>query len=90
MPVVKIPSPMRQFAGGRDSIDAQGSTVAEVLQSVTEQFPDLKDRVYEADGEVRRFLNLYVNEEDVRFLDELATKVEPGDVVDIIANVAGG
>jgi molybdopterin converting factor small subunit len=89
MPLVRIPTPLRPHAGGLDSVEAAGSTVGEVLGGVFEAHPALKERIF--DGlELRRFVNVYVNNEDIRYLDDLDTKVEPKDEVSIIPAVAGG
>ena len=89
MPVVRIPTPLRPHAGGQDSVEATGSTVGEVLGQVFEQHPGLKERIFDG-AELRRFVNVYVNNEDIRYLDDLDTKVEAKDEVSIIPAVAGG
>jgi sulfur-carrier protein len=89
MPQVRIPTPLRPHASGRDVVEASGSTVGEVLAHLGEQFPALRDRIFEA-GELRRFVNVYVNNEDIRYLDDLATAVADKDEVSIIPAVAGG
>jgi molybdopterin synthase sulfur carrier subunit len=89
MPVVKIPTPLRPQSAGLDSVEAAGSTVGEVLGQVFEQHPALKERIFDG-TELRRFVNVYVNNEDIRYLDDLETKVEPKDEVSIIPAVAGG
>jgi molybdopterin converting factor small subunit len=89
MPVVRIPTPLRPHAGGRDSLEATGSTVGEVLQDLCQAHPDLRDRLFDG-AEVRRFVNVYVNNEDIRYLDELDTIVAEKDEVSIIPAIAGG
>ena len=89
MPIVRIPTPLRPHAGGLDSIEATGSTVGEVLGSVFEAHPGLKERIFDG-TELRRFVNVYVNSEDIRYMEDLETKVEPKDEVSIIPAVAGG
>lgn len=89
MAVVRIPTPLRPHAGGLDRVEAQGSTVGEVLNQLGQQFPALAARLFEA-GELRRFVNVYVNNEDIRYLEDLATPVGPADEVSIIPAVAGG
>ena len=89
MPQVRIPTPLRPHAGGRDVVEAQGSTVGEVLGDLGAQFPALRDRIFEG-AELRRFVNVYVNNEDIRYLDDLATPVAAKDEVSIIPAVAGG
>jgi sulfur-carrier protein len=89
MPVVRIPTPLRPYSAGKDVVEATGTTVGEVLASLTETFPDLKDRILDG-GDVRRFVNVYVNNEDIRYLDDLATPVAERDEVSIIPAIAGG
>ncbi len=89
MPQVRIPTPLRPHAGGHDVVEAQGATVGEVLGDLGTQFPELQKRIFEA-GELRRFVNVYVNNEDIRYLDDLATPVAAADEVSIIPAVAGG
>ncbi len=89
MPVVRIPSPLRPHTGGLDSVEADGSTVGQVLGGLGTQYPALRERIF--DGEdLRRFVNVYVNNEDIRYLEDLETAVAPGDEVSIIPAVAGG
>jgi len=89
MPVVRIPTPLRPHAGGNDSAQAEGTTVGEVLNALTTAFPELRSRLF--DGEdLRRFVNVYVNNEDIRFLEDLDTPVASADEVSIIPAVAGG
>ncbi len=89
MPVVRIPTPLRPHSDGLDSVDATGSTVGEVLGQVFERYPALKERLFDG-SELRRFVNVYVNNEDIRYLEDLETKVDAKDEVSIIPAVAGG
>jgi molybdopterin converting factor small subunit len=89
MAVVRIPTPLRPHAGGLDRVEASGSTVGEILGDLTSRHPALRDRLFDGE-ELRRFINVYVNNEDIRYLDELATPVAPSDEVSIIPAVAGG
>jgi molybdopterin synthase sulfur carrier subunit len=89
MPVVRIPTPLRAHAGGKDALEAPGATVGEVLNNLAVAHPDLGRRILE-DGEVRGFVNVYLNDEDIRFLDELATAVALNDEISIIPAIAGG
>lgn len=89
MPVVRIPTPLRPHSGGQDRIEAAGSTVGEILNQLGTQFPALKERLFDGE-ELRRFVNIYVNNEDIRYLEDLETPVEPKDEVSIIPAVAGG
>jgi sulfur-carrier protein len=87
---VLIPTPLRKFTEGSARIAADGGTVAAVLDSIGDQFPGLKDRICEDDGEIRRFVNIFVNGENVRDLDGAATTVKSGDEIGIIPAMAGG
>ncbi|WP_435015851.1 ubiquitin-like small modifier protein 1 [Tundrisphaera sp. TA3] len=89
MPVVRIPTPLRPHANNLDSVDAAGATVGEVLGQVFEAHPALRERLFDG-AELRRFVNVYVNNEDIRYLEDLDTKVEARDEVSIIPAVAGG
>ena len=89
MPVVRIPTPLRPHAGGLDRIEAAGATVGEILNQVTAEHPALRERLFDGE-ELRRFVNVYVNNEDIRYLDDLATAVAASDEVSIIPAVAGG
>ncbi len=86
---VRIPTILRTYTGGAKAVGGDGSTLAEVLASVDSANPGIRDRLVE-DGNLRRFINVYVNDEDVRFLDGLDTKVDDGDVVVVLPAVAGG
>ncbi len=86
---VKLPTQLRDAAGGAASIEAEGGTVGEALESVFETHGELRERLY-GDGDLRRFVNVYVGGEDIRFLDGLDTPVKDGDEVTILPAVAGG
>lgn len=86
---VQIPTPLRQYTNGQDVVEVSGSTVAEVLQALGEQYPGITERLLE-NGRVRRFVNIFVNDEDIRYLNDLDTPVKDGDEVSIIPAVAGG
>jgi len=86
---VQIPTPMRQLTEGKAFVEAGGATVQAVLENLGQQFPGLAQRILE-NGQVRRFVNIYVNDEDIRYLDGLATAVKDGDELAIIPAVAGG
>jgi adenylyltransferase/sulfurtransferase len=87
---VLIPTPLRQFAGKKDAVDVGGATVGEVLGALTTQFPDLRKNLYNEEGKLRSFVNVYVNDEDIRYLSKDATKVGDGDTVSIVPSIAGG
>ena len=91
MPVeVRLPTVLRQHAGGQSSLRANGSTVGEVFDDVIRQFPLLAGQVVTEDGTLHKFVNVYRNDEDVRFLQKLDTTVADNDVVTILPAVAGG
>ena len=87
--VVKIPTQLRAATGGAATADVEGSTVGEVLDALYEQFGELRERIAD-DGGLRRFVNVYIGGEDIRFLDGLETPVSDGDEVTILPAVAGG
>jgi MoaD family protein len=86
---VQIPTPMRQHTQDKSTVDASGATVQAVLDDLGAKYPALTQRLF-ADGKLKQFVNLYVNDEDVRYLDNLATPVSDGDELAIIPAVAGG
>ena len=87
---VKVPTVLRKHTEGEASIDASGSTVRELIDDIVKKYPDFKDRVLTGDGQLHRFINVYANDEDVRYLDGLDTKLGDGDVLSILPAVAGG
>jgi len=87
--VVKIPTQLRAATGGASSASVEGDTVGEVLDALYEQFGELRERIAD-DGGLRRFVNVYIGGEDIRFLDGLETQVSDGDEVTILPAVAGG
>jgi molybdopterin synthase sulfur carrier subunit len=91
MPViVRIPTPLRSITKGNAEVPAKGETVDDVMQDLERQFPGLRERLVDEKGELRRFINLYVNEEDVRFLQGRTTALKDGDTVSIVPAIAGG
>lgn len=91
MPVeVRLPTVLRQHAAGQSSVKANGATVGEVFDDLVRQFPLLGGQVITEDGALHKFVNVYRNDDDVRFLDKLATPVEDADVITILPAVAGG
>ncbi len=90
MPVkVQIPQAMRQHADGQASVDLPGASVKEVLDALGVKFPNIAGRIFDG-GQVRRFVNIYLNDEDIRYLDNLQSVTKDGDVLAIIPAVAGG
>jgi len=88
--VVKIPTQLRAAAGGASEAEVEGATVQEVLNGLFEQHAELRERISEDDGSLRRFVNVYLAGEDIRFLDGLATPVKDGAELTILPAVAGG
>jgi MoaD family protein len=86
---VQIPTPMRQHTEGKAVVEADGSTVKSVLDDLGRKYPGITQRLFE-NGQVRRFVNVYLNDEDIRYLDSLDTAVKDGDELSIIPAVAGG
>lgn len=87
---VRIPTPLRKITGGNDEVEATGANVAEVIADLEKNHPGIKERICEEDGNLRKFVNLYVNDEDIRFKDNLDTAVTDGDELSIIPAIAGG
>jgi molybdopterin synthase sulfur carrier subunit len=91
MPViVRIPTPLRSITKGSAEVPVKGGTVDDVMQDLERQYPGLRERLVDEKGELRRFINLYVNEEDVRFLQGRTTALKDGDTVSIVPAIAGG
>jgi len=87
---VIIPTPLRAYAGKQESVEVQAATVAEALSAVTAKFGDLKRHLFADDGKLRSFVNIYVNDEDIRYLQNDQTSLKPGDTVSIVPSIAGG
>ena len=87
---VRIPTPLRSVTKGAAEVQAAGDTVSAVIEDLERQFPGLRDRLVDEGGELRRFINIYVNEEDIRFLEGAKTMLKPGDSVSIVPAIAGG
>ncbi|HRC63016.1 MAG: MoaD/ThiS family protein [Dehalococcoidia bacterium] len=91
MPInVKIPTPLRGLTGDRDTVPGQGTTLGELVQHLEAEFPGMRERLCDDSGSLRRFVNVYVNGEDVRFLSGLDSALKEGDEVSIVPAVAGG
>jgi sulfur-carrier protein adenylyltransferase/sulfurtransferase len=87
---ILIPTALRSFTGGKDSITVESGTVGDALLSLVEQYPDLKKHLYNDEGQLRHFVNVYVNDEDIRYIDKGATTIGEGDVISIVPSIAGG
>jgi molybdopterin synthase sulfur carrier subunit len=90
MPTVRIPTPLRQATKGNAEVRTTGDTIDDVVADLERQFPGLKERLVDESGELRRFINIYVNEEDIRFLEGKKTALKETDVVSIVPAIAGG
>ena len=88
--VVRIPTPLRGFTGGKGEIGGSGATVGEAIRSAGAEFPGLMERVLKADGQPREFVNIYLGSENIKALEGLDTPVSDGDVLSILPAVAGG
>ncbi|MFY9752654.1 MAG: ubiquitin-like small modifier protein 1 [Candidatus Acidiferrales bacterium] len=87
---VMIPTPLRAYAGKQESVEVTAATVGQALAALTAQFADLKKHLFSDDGRLRSFVNVYVNDEDIRYLQKDQTRVRDGDTVSIIPSIAGG
>ncbi len=87
---VRIPTPLRKYTDGQDQVSVEGTTVGEALQNLAEAHPELKTRIFDDSGTVRRFVNVFANDEDIRFQDSLDTALSEGDQVSIVPAIAGG
>jgi adenylyltransferase/sulfurtransferase len=90
MTKVLIPTPLRQYTDKKDSVELNGSTVGEVLSALTSQHPDLRKQLYNDEGKLRSFVNVYLNDEDIRYLQRDTTPVKEGDTLTIVPSIAGG
>ncbi len=88
--IVRIPTQLRTLTGGANEVPAEGSTVGEVLKALDAGYPGMGDRLFDEDGRLRRFVNIFVADEDIRVLDGLDTAVVDGQTVSILPAVAGG
>jgi sulfur-carrier protein len=87
--IVRIPTPLRTLTGGADEVSASGNTLADVIEDLERRHPGIRDRLLDEKG-VRRFVNIYIGEEDVRFLEGLETTLKAGDQISIVPAIAGG
>jgi molybdopterin converting factor small subunit len=87
---VMIPTPLRVYAGKRDSAEVSAATVGEALSGLTNQFAELRKHLYTEDGKLRAFVNVYLNDEDIRYLSRESTPTKDGDTISIIPSIAGG
>lgn len=90
MSKILIPTPLRQYVGKQSSIDVSGATVGDAMSALVAQHPDLKKHLYTDEGKLRAFVNLYLNDEDIRYLQKEATALKDGDSISIVPSIAGG
>jgi len=87
---VLIPTALRQYAGNNDTVSVEASNVGEALSSLTSQYPDLKKHLFNNEGKLRNFVNVYVNDDDIRYLSQESTPLKEADVISIVPSIAGG
>jgi molybdopterin converting factor small subunit len=90
MTKIHIPTPLRQYVGKQTDVAVKGGTVAEALSELVSRHPDLRRHLYSDDGKLRAFVNVYVNDEDVRYLQKEATTIKDSDTISIVPSIAGG
>jgi len=87
---ILIPTPLRTYTAMQDTIEVEGSTVGELLSNMTSTYTELRKHLFTEEGKLRNFVNIYVNDDDIRYLDKEETPVSPDDTVSIVPSVAGG
>jgi MoaD family protein len=87
---VRIPTPLRSATDGQSTVNVEADTVGDALRTLTDQYPDLADNLYNEDDELRQFVNIYVGDDDIRFGDGVDTALDTGDEVSIVPSIAGG
>ena len=90
MATVRIPTPLRKLTAGLEEVKAEGATIGALLEDLEKKHPGIRERIFDEKGQVRRFVNIFANEEDIRFLQNLDTPVKDGDEVSIVPAIAGG
>ena len=90
MPTVRIPTPLRKLTNGKEEVLSTGATVAELIADLEKNFPGMKERLCDDKGQLRRFVNIFANDEDIRFLQNLDTPVKDSDEISIVPAIAGG
>jgi adenylyltransferase/sulfurtransferase len=90
MSKIHIPTPLRQYVGKQSAVEVKASTVGEAMGSLIAQHPELRKHLYTEDGKLRAFVNVYVNDEDIRYLQKEATSLQEGDNISIVPSIAGG
>ncbi|MFZ0287129.1 MAG: ubiquitin-like small modifier protein 1 [Terriglobales bacterium] len=90
MTKIHIPTPLRQYAGKQPTVEVKAGTVAEALSRLTAKHPELRRHLYTEEGKLRSFVNVYLNDDDVRYLQKEATSIKDGDSISIVPSIAGG
>ena len=90
MPTIRIPTPLRKLTNNEEEVTASGTTLGAVLDELNATYPGLGERILDEQGVIRRFVNIFVNDEDVRFLQEMETPVKETDEISIVPAIAGG
>jgi molybdopterin synthase sulfur carrier subunit len=90
MNTIRIPTPMRKLTNDQELVQAAGANIGELIESLEQSYPGIKERLCDQNGNVRRFVNIFLNDEDIRFLDDKATTVKEGDEISIVPAIAGG
>jgi molybdopterin synthase sulfur carrier subunit len=87
---VRIPTPLRKLTQNQEIVQIEGATIRDVINNLEQRYPGLKERICDEQNNIRRFVNVFVNDEDIRFLQDAETAVKPGDEVSIVPAIAGG
>jgi len=90
MAKILIPTPLRQFTSKQDSVTVPGATVGEVLAALTAQYPDLRKQIFTDEGKLRSFINVYLNDEDIRYIGKDTAATAEGDTLSLVPSIAGG
>ena len=90
MTKIHIPTPLRQYTGKQADVQVKGGTVGDALSDLTSRHPDLRRHLYTEEGKLRSFVNVYLNDDDVRYLQKEATAIQDGDSISIVPSIAGG
>jgi molybdopterin synthase sulfur carrier subunit len=87
---IRIPTPMRKLTNDQETVQAAGANIGELIEDLEKSYPGIKERLCDQDGNVRRFVNIFLNDEDIRFLEDKGTAVKAGDEISIVPAIAGG
>ncbi len=90
MPKIKIPSQLRNETNGKEEVEVNGNTVSQAVNDLVQKYPSLKERLYDEQGDLRRYVNIYLGDEDIRFMDYMDTEVQENTELVIVPAIAGG